>query len=72
MNVIFNVYEATLSEQASWFVFPFESGPSLVDLGVNASLSSRIQQISCGRSHSAVLMDNGEGNVHLRHWQAER
>lgn len=48
----------------TFFAFPcylVESGPSTVDLSVNTSLSSRVQQISCGRSHSVVLMDNGEG-----------
>jgi len=49
-----------LARQLSSSSGQVESGPSTVDLRVNTSLSLRVQQISCGRSHSAVLMDNGE------------
>jgi len=48
-----------------------ESGPSTVDLSVNTSLSLRVQQISCGRSHSAVLMDNGEGTLYTSDRQTD-
>ena len=36
-------------------------GPATVEPHLNTTLTTRVQQISCGRSHSAVLMDSGEG-----------
>ena len=39
-----------------------ESVPRSVGLHTNIPLSMQVQQISCGRSHSAILLDNGEGN----------
>lgn len=46
-----------------------ESVPTPVELYTNPPLSEQVQQISCGRSHSAMLLDNGEvwtwgGNFH--------
>ncbi|KAL9962351.1 hypothetical protein ACROYT_G031445 [Oculina patagonica] len=37
-----------------------ESGPAIVDPHLITTLSGKVQQISCGRSHSAILMEDGE------------
>ncbi|KAJ7370052.1 Williams-Beuren syndrome chromosome region 16 protein [Desmophyllum pertusum] len=47
-----------LGRQPSCSNGPVELGPATIDL--NTTPSTRVQQISCGRSHSAILLDNGE------------